>query len=330
MARFTYMVLGVLLFSILLLACHAQEPTLAQPPTATATLHPDLAGFDPRDLTATAQQPTPAPTATRTVEAEMALDYVAQRYHIPRENLYLAEAEPATFQELGRNFVIFDILDSKDNWQPYVVLVDLADHSITEDYLALQEAETDAKYTRYGKRGPELVEYLAALEPGEPVTLAIWVVGNPLADEERLHAALIEKFPEVGRALAESGNPFAVNNRELSQQIRAEYIKLLEIEGQRLVEPLVTDLRKMGYEPILTPGIPTVLVTVPQMMVPILEARPDVASLMLGVIEIQPESDSALPSNRAPAVWQKGFQGDGVKIAILEPGKVKFEAQHFV
>ena len=64
--------------------------------------------------------------------------------------------------------------------------------------------------------------------------------------------------------------------------------------------------------------MPAVAATLPKQLISELEERDDVARVYLIDVEEREESDIAMPTNRVPTVWARGFKGNGRRIAILE------------
>jgi hypothetical protein len=216
-------------------------------------------------------------------------------------------------------------LDTKsDRW--YNVMVDLADGSFAEEVEAIEQAEREARRARYGKLEPALFERLEALNPDDEVPVAIWVAGKLKRSEEELYAALAVKYPEAQAALERSGKPFDVDDSELGRELEAEYVRMLEADTREQVRPLVHYLEGQGYAVTTLGALPAITVMLSKAAILELVERTDVGVVYLSGREEQPALDSAVPSNRAPAVWQRGFEGGGVEIGILEGGEVDFDS----
>ena len=205
-------------------------------------------------------------------------------------------------------------------------MVDLADGSFVDDVEAVERAEQEAHRARYGKLEPALFERLKTMKDDDEVTVAVWVAGGPKRSQEELYAALAAKYPEAQAALERSGNPMDVGDYELTNEIEAEYVRMLEADVQERIQPLVRYLEDQGYAVTTFGALPSIAVTLPKAAILELVKRADVGAVYLSGKEEQTELDSAVPSNRAPAVWQRGFKGNGVHIGILEGGKVDFDS----
>ena len=271
--------------------------------------------------------PVPGPTPTPPVpeETQRALKYIAEREGIPIEQLVVANQHRRGYELLDRAFWAVTMLDTKGNgW--YNVMVDLADGRVVDDVEAIEQAEREAHRARYGKLEPALFEHLEAMKPDDEVPVAIWIAGQPKRSEEELYAALAARYPEAQAALERSGKPFDVGDRELIREIEREYVRMLETDTQERVQPIVRYLEGQGY--VVTPfgALPAVAVTLPKSVILELGRRTDVGVVYLSGKEAQTELDSAVPSDRVPAVWHRGFEGNGIEIGILEGGRVDFDS----
>ncbi len=203
-------------------------------------------------------------------------------------------------------------------------MVDLADGSFMDDVEVVEQAEQKAHRARYGKLEPDLFERLETMKPDDEVPVAIWVAGEPKRSEEELYAALAARYPEAQAALERSGNPMDVGDYELGNEIEAEYVRMLGADTQERIQPLVRHLEGQGYAVTTLSALPAIAVTLPKASILELVKRADVGVVYLNEDKVQRLLDSAVPSDRVPAVWQRGFEGNGVNIGILEPDRVDF------
>jgi len=265
--------------------------------------------------------PTPVPPVPE--ETQRALQYISEQEDIPVEQLVAANQHQREYELLGRVFWAVTLLDTKDDrW--HNVMVDLADGRIVDDVEAIEQAEREAHRARYGKLEPALFEHLKAMKSDAEVPVAIWVAGEPKQSEEELYAALAAKYPEAQAALERSGNPFDVGDRELIHEIEAEYVRMLKADTQERIRPLVRDLKEQKCAVTTFGALPVLVVTLPKSAILELVERTDVGVVYLSGKKEQTELDSAVSSDRVPTVWQRGFEGNGVYIGILEGGKVDF------
>ena len=268
-----------------------------------------LGVFDSPIATPVIPSPTPVPPPPE--ETRRALQYIAGRKGVPVEQLVVVNQHRREYKLLGRVFWAVTLLDTKDDrW--YNVMVDLADSSLVEDVEAVEQAEREAHRARYGKLEPALFDRLETMRDDEEVEIAAWVAGGPKRSEEELYAALAAKYPEAQTALERSGKPMDVDDRELGRKIEAEYVRMLEVDVQERIQPLMRYLQGQGYAVTTFGALPSIAVTLPKAAILELVERPDVGAVYLSGKEAQPELDSAVPSDRAPAVWQRGFKGNGV------------------
>jgi hypothetical protein len=122
-----------------------------------------------------------------------------------------------------------------------------------------------------------------------------------------------------------SGKPMDVDDPALAERIYEEYVQILNGEAVTRIHPLVEALGAQGFAVRTAEGLPAVTVTLPKQSIEVLAARDDV-----GVIYLSEGGrrhlllDSAVPTNLAPTIWARGYDGTGVDVAILEEGNVDF------
>jgi len=68
--------------------------------------------------------------------------------------------------------------------------------------------------------------------------------------------------------------------------------------------------------------MPSFTAVLPKRVILELARRPDVSAIYLIETKEQPALDSAAPTSLAPFVWDRGYDGSGVTVAILEHGNV--------
>jgi hypothetical protein len=264
------------------------------------------------------ETPIPTPTPATPANTLKALEHIAEREGIPVENLIVANQHKREYAALGKAFWAVTALENNKDGKWYTVMIDLADGSFVDDVEAVEQAEEQARQTKYGKLEPALYERLKTMQPEDKVPVAVWIAGAPGRSQEELFAALADKYPEAKEALERSGKPFDVADQELMMKIKAEYLKMLNEEAQIQVQPLVNFLQAGGYSVMVFDAMPAVSATLPKSLILEIMARSDVGSIYLIEEKAEPELDTAVPSDRVPAVWQSGFKGSGVGIAILE------------
>jgi len=122
-----------------------------------------------------------------------------------------------------------------------------------------------------------------------------------------------------------SGKPMDVDDPALAERIYQEYVQRLNAETAARIRPLVEALEAQGFTVRTSPGLPAVTTTLPKRVIQMLAERDDVGAIYLsegGQRHLL--LNSAIPTNLAPAVWARGYDGTGVDIAILEDDNVDF------
>jgi hypothetical protein len=282
--------------------------------------------FDSPLPTPTPQLPIPTPTSGPSQAAQAALAYIANREGIPANVLSIVADHPTEYPNLGRQFQVITVLDTRPQGQVYKLLVDLRSGQIEEDVSALLAAEARAHQARYGKLQPALYERLQTLHDDEPLPVAVWVAagtGQSLAEQQAAaFATLAARYPEVREAIERFGKPMDVSDPALRQRVEDEYIALLATQPEMRTRLLITELERRGFTITAYTGMPSFTAILPKRVILELAHRPEVSAIYLVEAEAQPELDSAVPTSLAPVVWARGYDGNGVTIAILEHGNV--------
>jgi len=297
---------------------------------ALGQTHPGVASraalFDSPLPTLTPQPPAPTPTPGPSQAAQGALAYIAHREGISADVLKVVADHPTEYPNLDRQFQVVTVLDTRPQGQAYKLLVDLRSGRVEEDVSALQAAEARAHQIHYGKLQPALYERLQLLNDGETLPVAIWIAASPgqdLAEQQaRAFAVLAARYPEVREALERFGKPMDVSDLALRQRVESEYLALLTDQTEARIRPLASELERRGFTIATYVGVPSFTATLPKRVILELAQRPDVSAIYLIETKEQPALDSAVPTSLAPFVWNRGYDGTGVTVAILEHGNV--------
>jgi hypothetical protein len=260
-------------------------------------------------------------------EAQKALAYISQQQGIPIEQLITANEFRRSAPLLNRTFQAVTVLETQGG-RFFQLLVDLNSGQV-EERATVEDAEARASNAKYGKFQPALYERLQQLKDTDPVTITLIVAdapGQSLGEREiAARTALASKYPEARAAIARHGKPMDVADLVLAAQIYKEYVALVDGDLPQRVAPIVAALKAQGFAVRTTAGLPAVTVSMPKAAVLMLAQRGDVGTIFLAEAGPgQPMLDTATRTNRAPPVWSRGYDGSGVKIAILEDTNVDF------
>lgn len=276
--------------------------------------------------------PLPLPTSDTSIETQKALVYLAQREKIAPENLIIVNEFRREALLLGRTFQAVTVLDTESG-RFFQVLVDL-DSGQVEDRTAIEKAEAQRQRAKYGKLQPAIYEWLETMRESETVTVTIWVAAPPgksLADQQAAaFATLAARYPRAQEAMTRSGKLMDVNDPVLAEHIYNAYIQNLDNETMSRIHPLIQTLEAHGFAVRTSPGLPAVTATLPRRIIKELATRGDVGTIYLsnhGQRHLL--LNSAVPTNLAPAVWARGYDGTGVDVAILEEGNVDFTSHRW-
>ncbi|MEW5869088.1 MAG: S8 family serine peptidase [Chloroflexota bacterium] len=256
-------------------------------------------------------------------ETRKVVEYISKREAIPATQLAIVNQHRRDYQILNKSFWMVTALDtSGNNW--YTAMVDLGDGSFVDEIDKIEQAERNARLDKYGKFEPILYEQLQFMKAEEKVQVALWVAGAPKRSQSELYASLAAQYPEAKQALQLSGKPFDVRDPEMVGILEAEYMQMLAEDTEIQIYPLVNALQAQGYSITAFEALPAVVVTLPKSMLLEIAKRDDIGMVYLAGRMQKAELDTAVPTILVPPVWQRGYRGNGVNIAILEAGKVDF------
>ncbi len=278
-------------------------------------------------LSVTAMAFVPDAISTRTfdgkAETQQALEYIAKREAVSVRQLIAVNQHRRDYLLLGRSYWAVTAVDTAgDSW--YTVMIDLNDSSFVDDIQKIEQAEQNARFGKYGKLEPDLYERLQLMKPEEEVQVAIWAAGTPLRSQNEIYALLADKYPEAKQTLQESGKPFDVSDPKIAGQMEADYMAILAEDTRVQINPLVTSIQTQGYKVTAFEALPAIAATLPKSAILEVAKRGDVGIIYLVGRMQKSQLDTAVPTDLVPAVWQLGYRGSGVNIAILETGKVDF------
>lgn len=264
---------------------------------------------------------TPLPASTPSLQARIAVQYIAVREGIPLTNLLIAHEHPRSFPLLGRQFMAFTIFDQAAR-RSFHVMVDLKDGNVVDDVATVEQAEADARRVKYGKLQPALYERLQTADTDEMLPVAIWVGGEYGRSRETLYDILADRYPEVHDALAHHLSPFDVHNPGLSQRIQSEYEQMHQADIATRLNPVVTYLKSQGTNAKTHFLLPSITVTLTKSAILELAKRDDVQTVYLVEGILQPALDSSMPTNHVAPLWSAGIIGTPITVAVVENGNV--------
>jgi hypothetical protein len=291
-------------------------------------------GFQP--VSAPMQQdsplPTPEPIPTSepiSPEAQAALNFIAEQEAIPIEQLVVAGEEAKTFPLLGQDYVLVNVLRNQaDALRTFQVLVDPDTLAVEPDASGIIAAEQIAFQERYGKFEPQLYDQLQGSSDDAQIPVIIWAA--EIDNEDSVKAAEAEVaslYSEAAEALAQTGIAWAVEDEKLRLEIKQKFAELLAARSAERVQPLVDWLQAKGYTMELVDGSPIVAATLSKQDILELAELDAAGSIQLGGGQAAPSSNIAVPTGRVPMVWSRAISGSGVRLAIVEQGKINATAR---
>ena len=239
--------------------------------------------------------PSPSPTPLTPSPAQIALEHVAAQEGTALAELFVANEHSRSYTLTGRNLWAVTVLSHRTG-HSYDLLVDPADGSIV-DRATIDRSEREAHQARYGKLEPALQALLEEKGPNDEVKVMIWL--TPI-DLESVLARLAAGHPGMRH---DSERPMDVDDPALAEAIASDYRELLAQAHLAKVQGLVTSLQARGYEVITYRSIPAVVAILPKRLIEQIARQGDVSRIYLTGKLIRPALDSAIPTDRVPAVW---------------------------
>jgi hypothetical protein len=224
-----------------------------------------------------------------------------------------------TYEASGRAYLVVKARDVTSREQ-YSAAVDLTSKAAT-DVAEMEAREQQAYRAKYGKLEPDLYRVLQEKGPEEEVPVFIWFTS---IDFDEVWRRLQEKYPDVDIRAFKSKDLRAMGgDEERAEQIVADYRELLSQLHLEKERPLAESLRSHQYDVTMYGGIPCIFVRLKRSKILEVAERDDVSAIYLGGKTPVVELDRAVPANMAPVVWDRGRNGAGKRIAIVEWDKVE-------
>jgi len=155
-----------------------------------------------------------------------------------------------------------------------------------------------------------LYERLQEVGDDDLLPVAIWVAGSAkVRTQEEVFAELAAQYPEVAAAIERGRKPFEVDNPALARGIREEYRRMRAEDTAVRVSPLVDHLSKRGSEVRTYEAMPSVTAFLSKQEIVQLAERDDVGFIYLIEEQFSASTDTAVPTDRVPPVWQRDFDG---------------------
>jgi hypothetical protein len=327
-----FLVVGLAVAILSIIAASGGTQANATTAAVTAlipTIGSDASTPTPTEGTGSMPTPTPGPSPAPDIspEAQTALQYVARRESIPITSLTVVNDFQRDAPLLSRHFQAVTLVDQQSG-RFFELLVD-RNHGQVEERGPVEAAEGRARYAKYGKLQPDLYTRLQQLQDTDLVTVTIVVVDAPgqsqSSREQAAYAALAAKYPESRAAIANNKQPMDVDDPVLAEQIYKEYVTLLKTGVSQSKQALVAALQTQGFIVHTSEGLPAVTVSIPKRIVMMVARRGDVGTIFLSELRSQPSISSSVKTNRAPAVWARGFDGSNVKIAFVDATNVDMD-----
>ncbi len=227
-------------------------------------------------------------------KSEKALEYVSQKHGILKERLIVTNEKESNFSLSNQKIWSINILDPKGKKFYYV---DIDEEGNIADIKAAKAQEYAKYIEKYGKKEIALHEKLQKMNPDDTVEVSIWL--SPL---------VTPPFPE----------------REITEQ---EYKGILDANRKAYAEkekPVLEILKAKNINiRYASQYAPLIYAQVPVKLMAEVENIPEVDGIYLAR-EFRPMLDKVAQTVRVEPVWNAGINGSGIKVALVEQGKIMF------
>ncbi len=254
--------------------------------------------------------------------------FIRSKYDIQGE-LKVANASVKWFEHLGVELELVKLIEHMrtDDSRFYTLYVNRSTGEIYEDRGAVDLAERAYVFDARGKLSPDLIAVLEEMADDDMIKVGIWMAGDDpslaLPElQERLYGELAAAYPAAAEAMAQYGSPFAVSDEALRKELQERYREGLAEAAAQRTTPIEQLLQEHGYEYFKPGSTPAIIVRLPKSFILSLRDHPHVGMIYNAEGEQESFMNSAADEHQAPEVWNRGFDGSGWKIAILDAGNI--------
>lgn len=224
---------------------------------------------------------------------EVMLAHIAEREKVPPDQLEIISVINISSPVLNQKFWLVKVIDPVSQ-NSYGTLYDPISGEYFESIFDLERAESQVKYSRWGKLDEALFEHVQSMQPDETVPVAIWIPFNLGQVEQELYAALAEKYPEAKVSLEEYGNPFDVGELDLGNKLEREYGRLVAEQIKVHREPVEAFLQEKGVEFQALEEMPVLTAELTKTLIDELALRSDVAFIERTGAVMKPKENQLL------------------------------------
>jgi len=250
--------------------------------------------------------------------AKKAFKHIVKTQGISEEQLEIVNEGHATFSLTKQKLWAGKVRDKKTG-EIYGIYLDK--NGNIADFKKAKEKENKAYKDKYGKLEPALYEKLQDMDSDDKIKVAIWL--TPI-DSEKIEKSVLSKRSNVktfnGRIIPSKEKPEnkGISTSEEAKEIKDEIFAEKKKAYKAKEKPLIDELNKKGFDVgYASIAAPVVFANLTKKEIFALEKRKDVDTIYLSKTTVA-ELNNAVPTIRAPYVWSKGYDGTGVRVAVVE------------
>ena len=169
---------------------------------------------------------------------------------------------------------------------------------------------------KYVKLEPDLYDRLQQIDDEEKIKVGIWLTA---IDSDAIEKTIIAKYPDLKLMRTKPALDADIDvDMEVYEKFYGELTEAKKEAYAAIEKPLLDQLKARGFEiTYASRYAPLVFTVLPKDEIMALQEREDVVAIYLSRT-YEPEIDTAVPTIRAPAVWNRGYNGTGIKVAVVE------------
>ncbi len=252
---------------------------------------------------------------------QTARSFIAETYGVPKEDLGFVYEHTTMIPGIGEVTRYKMAVGGSD--AVYGAVLDGSGQAWTPDEFRVLADE--AYIQQYGKMDIQLYSRFEA-EPGAVIPVSIWLVVDDalyadLRGPDFVGAGLQGQQPEQ-TADPDKIFPGATQAEAFPDDSALEAARAVVAAEVESVQARVAGrLAEKGIAVVAVPQTPLVTATLGRDQVVEVGLDPEVSKIFADDAEYQDMNQSAGAAQRFPAVWARGFQGDGAKVALLEDSR---------
>jgi len=241
-----------------------------------------------------------------------AINLISQRHGIPVKNLDVIYSPTGSFPLTGKTVYSFDLVDDRSG-DYYTITVDSSGNEVDENAVLTQELS--AHTAQYGKMQAELADLLR--DAPSDKTIQVIIELHPLPDTpEKPEEVDTTKNSDEWASLSEPQKEEATQRDE---EYLARVDSYLALQAERATAPVIARFNGLGINVQTSRLFPILYGELLPATIREIENWAEVKHISVNS-KVESELNVSRETIGANRVEASGFDGSGVRIAVVEPG----------